>query len=162
MDRVGGHGIVYRYVPHRPLIRYAKLRVAHAPEMPGTFSPPPRISDPDMHHGTCATHVLWCMSGSLTSGFILSPWREKRSRHSWRMRNPQFYVSGKRPIQRVSYAESVSMSWRLHCGFITHQGSIRLTLRNHLTISTVLMPTSTNRDTYPLFNAGLIFTLYAL
>ena len=25
-------------------------------------------------------------------------WREKRSRHSWRMRNPQIYVSGKRPI----------------------------------------------------------------
>ena len=25
--------------------------------MPGTFSPPPRVSDPDMHHGTCVTHV---------------------------------------------------------------------------------------------------------
>ena len=21
--------------------------------MPGTFSPPPQVSDPDMHHGTC-------------------------------------------------------------------------------------------------------------
>ena len=30
-----------------------KLRVAHAPEMPGTFSPPPRVSDTDIHHGTC-------------------------------------------------------------------------------------------------------------
>ena len=28
----------------------------------------PLISDPDMHHGTCVTHVPWCMSGSLTSG----------------------------------------------------------------------------------------------
>ena len=27
--------------------------------MPGTFSPPPRVSGPDMHHGTCVTHVLW-------------------------------------------------------------------------------------------------------
>ena len=26
----------------------------------------PRVSDPDMHHGTCLTHVPWCMSGSLT------------------------------------------------------------------------------------------------
>ena len=26
----------------------------------------PLVSDPDMHHGTCATHVPWCMSGSLT------------------------------------------------------------------------------------------------
>ena len=39
-------------------------------EMPGTFSPPPRVSDPDMHHGTCVTHVPWCMTGSLTSGFL--------------------------------------------------------------------------------------------
>ena len=83
---------------HGPLARYVKLRVAHAPGMPGTFSPPSRVSDPDMHHGTCATHVPWCMPGSLISGFLWSQWRGKRSRHSRRMRNPQFYVSGKRPI----------------------------------------------------------------
>ena len=47
---------------HGLLNRYVKLRVAHAPGMPGTFSPPPRVSDPDMHHGTCVTHVPWCMS----------------------------------------------------------------------------------------------------
>ena len=40
-----------------PLARYVKLRVAHAPGMLGTFSPPPWVSDPDMHHGTCVTHV---------------------------------------------------------------------------------------------------------
>ena len=28
----------------------------------------PLVSDPDMHHGTCVTHVPWCMSGSLTCG----------------------------------------------------------------------------------------------
>ena len=28
----------------------------------------PLISYPGMHHGTCVTHVPWCMSGSLTSG----------------------------------------------------------------------------------------------
>ena len=49
-----------------------KLRVAHAPRMPGTFSPPPRVSDPDMHHGTCVAHVPWCMPGSLTSSFLWS------------------------------------------------------------------------------------------
>ena len=65
--------------------------------MPGAFSPAPRVSDPDMHHGTCVTHVPLCIPGSLTSGVIWSRWRVKRSRHSWRMRNPQFYVSGKRP-----------------------------------------------------------------
>ena len=49
----------------------------------------PPVSDPGMHHGTCVTHVPWCMSGSqpVVAG--------KRSRHSRRMRNPQFYVSGK-------------------------------------------------------------------
>ena len=40
-----------------PLARYVKLRVAHAPGMSGTFYPPLRVSDPDMHHGTCVTHV---------------------------------------------------------------------------------------------------------
>ena len=28
----------------------------------------PLVCDPGMHHGTCFTHVPWCMSGSLTSG----------------------------------------------------------------------------------------------
>ena len=26
------------------------------------------VSDPGMHHGTCVTHVPWCMSGSFTRG----------------------------------------------------------------------------------------------
>ena len=38
----------------------------------------PLVSDPGMHHGTCVTHVPWCMSGSLVG---------KRSRHSRRIRN---------------------------------------------------------------------------
>ena len=76
--------------PYGPLTRYVKLWVTHAPGMPGTFAPLPRISDPDMHHGTCVTHVPWCMPGSLTRGFLWNRWRGKRSRHSRRMRNPQF------------------------------------------------------------------------
>ena len=83
---------------HGPLTRYVNLRVVHAPGMPGTFSPPPRVSDPDMDHDMCVTHVPWCMPGSLISGVLWSRWLRKRSRHSRRMRNPQFYVSGKRSI----------------------------------------------------------------
>ena len=49
-----------------------KTAGAHAPGMLGTFTPPPRVSDPDMHHGTCVTHVPWCMPGSLTRGFLWS------------------------------------------------------------------------------------------
>ena len=84
-----------------PITRYVKMRVAQAPGMSGTFSPPLRVSDTDMHHGTCATHVPWCMPGSPTSGLLWSRRRRKRSRHSWRMRNPQFYVSGKRPMALI-------------------------------------------------------------
>ena len=47
----------------------------------------PLVSDPGMHQGTCVTHVLWSMSGSLTRG------ARKRSRYSRRMHNPQFYIS---------------------------------------------------------------------
>ena len=65
------------YAIDGPLTRYAKLWVAHVPGMPGMFSPPPRVSDPDMHHGTCATHVPWCMPGSLTNGFLWSRRRGK-------------------------------------------------------------------------------------
>ena len=85
-----------------PLTKYGKLRGAHAAGMPGTFSPPPWVNDPHMHHGTCVEHVLWCMSGSLTSGFLWSWWRGKRSWHSRHMRNLPFYVSGKRPMGTIN------------------------------------------------------------
>ena len=65
--------------------------------MPGTFSPPPRVSYPDMHHGTCVTHVQWCMSGSLTSGFIWKSVAAKTFPVFQRMHNPKFSISGKRP-----------------------------------------------------------------
>ena len=63
-----------------PLARYVKLRVAHAPRMSGTFPPPPRVCDPDMHHGTCVTHG--------DGGYWPPLMRQsvgKRSRHSRRM-----------------------------------------------------------------------------
>ena len=68
----------------------------------------PRVSDPDMHHGTCVTHVLWCMPRSVLDGFLWSRWRGKRSRHSRRMRNPEFYVSGKRPMNPVIKCDKIS------------------------------------------------------
>ena len=84
-----------------PVTRYVKLRVAHAPGIPGTFFLPiTRVNDPDMHRGTCLTHVPWCMSGSLTSDFFWK-WRGKRSHHFRCMRNPQFYISGKRPMEKL-------------------------------------------------------------
>ena len=66
-----------------------------------------------MHHGTCVTHVPYCMPGSLTRGFHWSRWREKRSRHSQCMTNPQFYVSGKRPMSRYHFLSVTRIFLRL-------------------------------------------------
>ena len=79
--------------------------------MLGTFFPPPRVSDPDMHYGTCVTHVPWCMPGSLTSGFFWSRWRGKRFQHSRRVRTRNFtYLL--RPVRICS------VSLALHYGEI--------------------------------------------
>ena len=74
----------------------------------GNVSPPSRVSDPDMYHGTCVTHVPRYMPGSLTSGFLWSRWRGKRFRHSRRIRNPQFYASGKRRMLSIYPTEYTS------------------------------------------------------
>ena len=70
---------------HGPLTRYVRLRVANAPGYRDRY----RVS---------MTNLPWCILGSLTSGFLWSRWRGKRSHYSRRMRNTQFYISGKRPI----------------------------------------------------------------
>ena len=106
---------------HGPLTRYAILQVAHAPRMPGTFSPPPRVSYPDMHYVTCVTHVPWCMPGSLTNGFLWSRWRGKRSRHSRRMRNPRFYVSGKKPMSQWLFGDGLGPHQRLLSSQVDYQ-----------------------------------------
>ena len=100
-----------------PLARYVKLRVLHAPGMLWTFSPLSRVSDSDMRHGMCVTHVPWRMPGSLAGGFLRSRWRGKRFRHSRRMHNPQFYVSGKRPTPMSQTRKSNTM-YRVPQGFI--------------------------------------------
>ena len=54
------HDYIFSY--YGPLTRYVKLRIAHAPGMPGTFPPQPKplVSDPGIHHGMRVTHVQWC------------------------------------------------------------------------------------------------------
>ena len=73
--------------------------VVPAPGMSGTDFLPPWVSDPDLHHGMCVTHVPWCMPGSLTNVFLWSRWQGKRSRNIQCMFNPQFWLSGKRLIE---------------------------------------------------------------
>ena len=101
---------------HGPLTRYAKLWVAHAPGMPGKYSLPARVSDPNMYHG----------------GFFWSRWRGKLSRHSRRMRNPQFCVSGKRPIIRQVISMDSTIWWpRLSCVLT---GRLVISIRFHLLV----------------------------
>ena len=120
----------------------------------GTFSPPPRVSDPDMHHGTRVVHVSWGMLGSLTSGFLWSRWRGKRSWHSRCIRNPQFCVSGKRPMTTTN-------KWRIHRWHILSD-ILRCTLK-----STVMLwfkawqtsPISPSRVGYGVFIANILMEL---
>ena len=58
----------------------------------------PRVSLLLSHNPTAT--MPWCMPGSLTSGFLWSPWQGKRSLLSWCMRNPQSYISDKRTINK--------------------------------------------------------------
>ena len=108
---------------HGPLARYVKLWVAHTPGMPGTFSPTPRVNDPGMHHGKCVTHEPWCMPGSLISGFLRNRWRGKRYQHFRRMRNPQFYVSVKRPPGNTHTRTQAHTQPHTHTNRHTHMKS---------------------------------------
>ena len=114
-----GHIVVWKSTAgHGPLARYVKLRVVHAPGMPETISPLSRVSDSDMHHRTCVTHVPWYIPGLLIMGFLWSRWRGKRSRHSRCICNSQIYVSGKRPMQCcISEAAICALAGRTapHC-----------------------------------------------
>ena len=55
----------------------------------------PQVSDPGMHHGTCVTHVPWCMPGSL-----IRDGRENVPGFPGEC-NPQFCVSGKRLMRET-------------------------------------------------------------
>ena len=114
---------VYEYVWSIYIMSWASYQIrkiagcANAPGMPGTFSPPPQFSNPDIHHGTCITHMPWCMLGSQTRGVPWSRCCGKCSQHFPRMHNPQFYVTGKRPMYMFAV---LYYSWHIHfrCFFI--------------------------------------------
>ena len=81
-----------------PLTRYVKLRVVHAPGMQGTFSPPPTSKETASKRSRHASRHVRVARAVMHVGIANPRWRGKCSRYSWRMHNPQFCVSGKRPI----------------------------------------------------------------
>ena len=83
---------------HGPLTRYVKLLVAHAPGMPGTFSPPPTSQEPVSLRSRHAPRHVRDARAVLHVGIANPTVQGKRSRHFRRMRNQQFYVSDKRPM----------------------------------------------------------------
>ena len=66
----------------------------------------PLVSDAGMHHGTCVTHAHTMMH----VGIANLVWRGWCSRHSRRMHNPFFFVSGKRPIPLLVCLVSASLA----------------------------------------------------
>ena len=85
------------------------------------FRRKPLVSDPGMHHGTCVTHVPWCMSGSLTCGggknvpgipgacapAILRIWQEAHGN----MHYGEYVFS----IHRICKSVTLQKSSSLHC-----------------------------------------------
>ena len=115
------------HVLYGPLATYVNLRITHALGMPGTFSTPPWVGDPDMHQGKPS-----CMAGSLTSSFLWSPWLGKHSRHSPAHTQPAIYVFGNRPIylilelmypihrirQAIEMYKMFMIFWIIHCNLL--------------------------------------------
>ena len=61
----------FSWMLHWHFISYDCLSSSESVPWASYQVPSPRISDPDMQHGTCVTHVPWCRPGSLASGFSL-------------------------------------------------------------------------------------------
>ena len=74
------------------------MRVAHASGMPGTFSPPPTSKESASHRSQHASRYVRDARTVIHAGIAYPRCRGKRSLHSRRMCNRQFYVSGKGPM----------------------------------------------------------------
>ena len=89
------------------------------------FQRKPQVSDSGMHHGTCVTHVPWCMSGSLTCGdgesvpgiptacapAILRIWQEAHGIVCYRNLN-RFYIARERWVVKFDTEKLIfRMTW---------------------------------------------------
>ena len=65
-------------------------------------------------------HGLELPNHGINVGIVSPQWRGKRSRQSRRMRNPQFYVSGKRPIDQVGDHKNIAYPRSVEEKFVTN------------------------------------------
>ena len=93
--------------------------------MPRTFFPPPTSKETASWRSRHASRHVRHARAVMHIGIANQLWRGKRSRHSRRMRNPLFYVSGKKPIMPTwSALAACDRQWRLSC----QHDSTRLTV----------------------------------
>ena len=124
----------YVYEIHGPLSRYVKLRVVHAPGRPGKFSPPLTSKEtPSKRSRHTSRHVRGARA--VVHVGIANTWcRGKRSQHFRRMRNPQSYISGKRPIV---WLPKLLYRWSLTMRGVTCQMRLSKQLMTHHKISPI-------------------------
>ena len=113
------------------------------------FQRKPLVSDPGMHHGTCVTHVSWCMSGSLTCGdgenvpgipsacapAILRIWQEAHCLNQWCSRSMAPYVITKQQWLNEQVYSSNRLYYRIHIFCIQSQGKEFLIIRQHCKVN---------------------------
>ena len=97
----------------------------------------PLVSDSGMHHATCVTHVPWCMWDRYLAVAGKRFWHSRDSR---RMRNPQFCVSGRRPMVKKSLI-SDRLHWTWGSRLVWHP----LGARQSVIIITVLISMVTSK-----------------
>ena len=94
-------GCLIQHHRNGPLTRYAKLRVAHASGMLGTFPPPPTSKEIASYRSQHASRHVRHARAVMHVGIANPRFRGKRSRYSRHRRNPQLCVSGKSPMITV-------------------------------------------------------------
>ena len=118
-----------RFGANGSLTRYAKLklRVKHAPGMPGTPSPPPTSKETASYQSRHASLHVRQQRAVMHVGIDNPRWRWKRFWHSWHSRNPQFHVSDKRPMRCITIGMKQmgvdGNSIVIVCNYETHRNS---------------------------------------
>ena len=83
-----GQGII----GHGPLTRYVKLRVAHVPGLPGTFSPPTTSKETASQRSQHASRHVRHARAVMHAGIANPRWWGKLSRHPRPMCDPQLCI----------------------------------------------------------------------
>ena len=88
-------------------------------------------------------------------------WRGKRSRHSRRMRNPQFYVSGKRPMEVFPWDTTTRESFVSILGKLLRNMNFDYNAWKHKSVMYILLFLRLLWHLAPLFENVLILHWYA-